>query len=59
MYWCINIAEANILVDRGYPILGISRGGGFPHSKDEYIRIEDMKTVSRLLVALMGKDERS
>lgn len=50
--------EANILVDRGYPILGISRGGGFPHSKDEYIRIEDMKTVSRLLVALMGKDER-
>ncbi len=48
--------EANVLVDKGYPILGISRGGGFPHSKDEYIKIEDMEAVSRLLVELMKKN---
>ncbi len=45
--------EANVLAAKGYDLLGISRGGELPHSKEESIKIKDMKTLSKVLLALM------
>ncbi len=49
--------EANILAAKKYNILGISVGGRLPHSKEESIRIEEMKTVGRVLLYLMETDD--
>ena len=49
--------EANVLAAKGYDLLGISRGGNMPHSKKESIKIEDMKTLSLMLSALMDNSD--